>query len=192
VSSPELQDGDLLFVDRGLDYVRNVKDIRAGLVNIVRSAASALGSESASFYLLQQRTDVLEPFILVNIPDAYFRACSSVPLGTRCCGRAALHKTPWAVIDLWNDPAFADCSVAAVESGLRASISVPVMMPADECIGTLAVHFRSTHEPRHAEIALLSLFARIISLSLIAELEKRNTNYRDWISEQLAEGPRAA
>ena len=189
---PDSLDNDLLFIDRGLDYLRKVKDFRAGLTGIVRSAAAIMGSDCASFYLLRQSTASLEPYILVNVPDQYLKGCRSVPLGTQCCGRAALHKVPWAVADMWSDPLFIDCSAAARESGMRAGFSVPVMLFEEECLGTLAVQFRHVYEPKHSDIARLRLFARLISVAALAEMKDRDANYRDWVTRQLAAGPVAA
>ena len=186
----ELPEDHSLFFDRGLTYLRNVEDSGAAMANIVRSAAAAVGSDSASLYLLKQSTGMLEPLVLVNIAPEYLKGCAAVPLGTQCCGRAALHKIPWAVSDMWEDPLFADCASAARESGLRAAFSIPVMLPDDECIGTLAAHFRRVFEPGLKEIDLLTIFARLISMAVVADIKEQNLSVQDWISARLKQGPR--
>lgn len=184
-------DEQLLFFDRGLEYLRRTEDFAAGLVNIVRSAAAGIGSDSASLYLVKQSTGTLVPYILVNVSPEYLKGCASVPLGTQCCGRAALHKVPWSVADMWNDPLFADCASAARKAGVRAGFSIPVMMPDDTCIGTLAAHYSHIHEPRRSDIDRMTLFARLISMAVLTDLKHSNLNVHDWIAQQLKPGPRA-
>lgn len=181
-----------LFFQRGLDYLHHADDISAGMVNIVRAAGAALGSDCVSLYLLNSKAGALEPFVLVNIEESYLRGCSSVPLGTQCCGRAALHRVPWAVTDMWNDPLFADCAEAARQSGVRARFSVPVLIPDDQCIGTLAAHFYRVHEPTRADIDRLTLFARLISIAIVNHVNARKLKVSDWVAEQLERGARAA
>src|SRR6185369_15361078 len=129
---------DHLFLKRGLKYIETAESLRKALANIVRSAVEAVGSSSGSLYLLQHSTGMLEPYVLVNLPDEYLKGCRAVQLGAQCCGRAALHKVPWVVSDMWEDPLFKDCREAAMESGMRAAFSIPVLMANGDCVGTLA------------------------------------------------------
>lgn len=182
---------DQVFFDRGLEYLVTINDIRPALTNVVRSAAATLGSDCGSLYLLQRTTSTLEPFVLINIPDDYLAGCSSVPLGAQCCGRAALHRMPWAVADMWTDPLFADCAEAARQSGMRAGFSVPVMVD-EECVGTLAVQFRYAFEAHQPEVARLSMFSRLVSLAIQRDMRARNLGPYDWVDTELAVGPLAA
>ncbi len=180
------------FFERGLEYLRSIDDIRAGLTNIVRSAAAAVGSDCASLYLVNESTQTLEPYILVNIPATYLKGCASVPLGRQCCGRAALYKMPWAVADMWTDPLFSDCAEAARHSGIRSGFSVPVLLTSEECVGALGVQFQHVYQPGPSDIARLTMFARLISMAIQTDMENRNAVAADWVSTQLATGPLAA
>ncbi len=183
-------DNDFFF-ESGLDFLRGITDVKEGLTAIVRSAAATVGSDCASLYLVDDSTAALEPYILINVPDAYLQGCASVPLGTQCCGRAALHRVPWAVVDMWNDPLFADCADAARKSGMRSGLSVPVML-GEECVATLAVQFQHVFQANQADVARLSMFARLISMAVLNDIEAQNLDPKLWVSRQLETGPIAA
>ena len=183
---------DQFLFERALEYLRTVDDIRSGLTNVVRSAAAILGSDCASLYLINWQVTALEPYILINIPADYLEGCSSVALGTQCCGRAALHRIPWAVVDMWTDPQFSDCAVAARKSGMRSGISVPIMISQEECAGTIGVQFRHVFEPYLNEVARLSMFARLVSTAILTDMRNHDLSPEEWISMQLSAGPVAA
>jgi GAF domain-containing protein len=192
MNSPQrsVHNDDHLFLIRGLKYIETAENLRSALANIVRSAVQAVGSNSGSLYLLRQSSGSLEPYVLVNFPEEYLKGCSSVPLGTQCCGRAALHKVPWIVSDMWEDPLFKDCREAAMESGIRAAFSIPVLIANGECIGSLAAHYRSIHEPTQSELERLRLFAQLLSVAIATERDRSKTKIDDeWLSAELTKGP---
>lgn len=189
-TQPSFRSDNHLFLKKGLKYIETAENLRSALANIVRSAVEAVGSNSGSLYLLRQSTGELEPFVLVNLPAEYVKGCTTVPLGTQCCGRAALHKVPWVVSDMWEDPLFRDCREAAKESGMRAGFSIPVLMANGECVGSLAAHFRTVHEPTQSEIERMRLFAQLISVSIATERDRASTKFdEEWISTELKKGP---
>lgn len=162
------------FHKRGLSYVNSFSDVRTALTNLVRSAIESAGSTSGSLYLLDKPRGVLLPFILVNFQDDYLQGCSEVPLGTQCCGRAALHKSPWVVADMWTDPLFVNCREAAMMSGMRSGFSVPVLTENEECLGTLGFQFRQQQSPSELTLELATSFAQLISSALVKEMSKAN------------------
>jgi GAF domain-containing protein len=159
------------FLAAGFRHIVAATDIKTTLSSLVKAAAQAVGSDSGSFFMLNHKTGMLEPYVLVNIPDEYLAGCSSVALGTQCCGRAALHKTPWVVSDMWTDPLFSDCREAALKSGMRAGFSVPVLAANGDCIGTLACQFREPYTPDAYAIERNRLFAQLIAFAVAREQE---------------------
>lgn len=141
-------------------------DLKATLTNLVRSAANAVGSDCGSLYLLNRSQGCLEPYILVNVPEEYLAGCESVPLGKQCCGRAALHKMPWVVADMWTDPLFADCREAAIASGMRSGFSIPVLNIRGACLGSLGVQFRRPFVPSVYDLERQRLFAQLIAFAI--------------------------
>lgn len=157
---------DSQFLVAGMQHVANNSDLVSVVRGLVEAASACVGSNMGSLYLLDESRGVLKPFVLHNIPDSYLAGCSEVPLGTQCCGRAALHKTPWIVSDMWTDPLFVDCREAALAAGLRSAFSVPVLDANGFCKGALASHFRETYAPTPYDLERQSLFAKLIAFAL--------------------------
>ncbi len=162
--SPPSDDSDFLLA--GMEFVTRIKDPKVAIEKLVTSAAAAIGSDMGSFYMIDDAEQVLRPYVTVNFPAAYAAACSAVPLGEQCCGRAAKNKHPWIVEDMWTDPLFADASEGAKNAGVRAAFSVPVLDFEGKCLGSLAAHFRSTFRPTAYDLERQSLFAKLIAFAL--------------------------
>lgn len=154
------------FLAAGRQFIDKTQNPEKAIRALVRTAASTSGSEMGSLYLVDKLRGVLLPYILVNLPPEYTAGCEAVPLGSQCCGRAALHKIPWFVEDMWSDPLFVDCRQAAINAGMRAAFSIPVMSEAGECIGSLASHFREVHRPERITIEKFQLLSQLIAYAL--------------------------
>jgi len=151
----------------GMKHVANNSDDLLTVVRgLVEAASACVGSNMGTLYLLDESRGVLRPFVLHNIPASYLAGCSEVALGTQCCGRAALHKTPWIVSDMWTDPLFVDCREAAIAAGFRSAFSVPVLDANGNCKGSLASHFRESYTPSPYDLERQSLFAKLIAFAL--------------------------
>jgi GAF domain-containing protein len=158
---------DSEFLVAGMQHVANNSDDLSTVVRgLVQAAAACVGSNMGSLFLLDEPRGVLKPFVLYNLPDSYLAGCAEVPLGTQCCGRAALHKTPWIVTDMWTDPLFIDCREAAMSTGLRSAFSVPVLDVNGNCKGSLASHFLEAYVPTPYDLERQSLFAKLIAFAL--------------------------
>ncbi len=162
-----MESQDTKFLLAGMQYVAGSADPDTAIRGLVEAASASVGSYSGSLYLLDETRGVLKPYILHNLPDSYVAGCAEVPLGTQCCGRAALHKVPWIVEDMWTDPLFVDCREAAKNSGMRAGFSVPVLDVNGRCLGSLASHFDSPYAPSHYDLERQSVFAKLIAFALL-------------------------
>jgi GAF domain-containing protein len=157
---------DAEFLLAGMAFVTKITDPKVVIEKLVTSAAAALGSDMGSFYILNAEKQVLEPYVTLNFPPEYLAACSSVRLGEQCCGRAAKHKLPWIVEDMWTDPLFEQASEGAKKAGIRAGFSVPVLDFDGNCLGALASHFRATFRPTAYDLERQALFAKLIAFAL--------------------------
>lgn len=157
---------DSEFLEAGMRFVLASTNLKVTLTNLVRSAVNAVGSNCGSVYLLDKTGTRLEPYILINFPPEYLEGCSTVELGHQCCGRAALHKIPWAVQDMWTDPLFIECREAAKKSGMRSGFSVPILNAREECLGTLGAQFHEPYLPSLYDLERHRLFAQLISFAI--------------------------
>jgi GAF domain-containing protein len=164
-----MQDNEI-FLARGKEFIASSSDASKTVRDLVRVAAEAVGSNMGALYLLDETRTVLKPAVIVNLPDAYVEGVGDVRLGTQCCGRAAFHKLPWYVDDIWNEPLFPlKTREMAQSTGVRAGFSVPVIVNRDACIGALSAHFPEPHVPSRYEIHRQNLFAQLIAMALVPE-----------------------
>lgn len=155
------------FLAAGQRYILNSTNTKESISALVRFAAATSGSDMGSLYLLDPADRLLKPFVLVNLPPRYTEGCEAVAIGAQCCGRAALHKRPWFVQDMWTDPLFIDCRSAAIAAGIRAGFSVPVLSSTSgDCLGTLASHFYEVHRPDQDTLESFQMLADLIAFAL--------------------------
>ena len=154
------------FLQSGIRFIGESTDLKHTISELVRLAAAAAGSEMGSLYLVDKEAGVLKPFVLVGLPEVYTRGCGEIKIGSQCCGRAVLHKRPWVVSDMLTDPLFAEARQAALDSGIRAGFSVPVLSADGEALGSLASHFREPYTPSPYAIERNRLFATLISFAI--------------------------
>ncbi len=152
------------FIEAGRSFIDRTTDRKQAIQGLLKQAAAMSGSGRASLYLVDG--GVLKPHVLYNIPDEYLAGCREVPLGTQCCGRAALHAHPWIVEDMWTDPLFSDCAEAAKASGMRSAFSIPVMTDDRRVLGSVGFQFETSHRPDAQELERAGWFAELIAYAL--------------------------
>jgi GAF domain-containing protein len=153
------------FLRAGHRHIADSTNLKQTIFGLVKMAAATSGTDMGSLFLLQS-DKVLHPYILLNLPKTYLEGCSTVPVGTQCCGRAVLHKIPWIVEDMWSDPLFIDCRAAAKNSGIRAGFSIPVINDFGECLGSLAAHFREVHRPGQETLETMQMMGNLLAYAL--------------------------
>lgn len=139
------------------------------LTNLVQGAVNAARANGGSLYLIDDDGHRLKPRIALGIADAYVSACGEIPLGTQCCGMAALHGKPWYVEDMLSDPLFEGIGEHCVAAGIRSGFSIPVIARDGTVLGSLACLFNDVRRPTVHEIERNRVFAALISFALAKE-----------------------
>jgi len=135
------------------------------LEKMVGQACEIAGAHGATLFLTDG--DVLRPYIIYNIPEAYIAGIGEVRVGSQCCGRAVAAKKPWIVTDMLTDPLFADGREGAEKSLIRAAFWVPVFeTDGGKVLGSLACHYTAPHTPGALDIERNQHFARLIAITL--------------------------
>lgn len=150
--------------------------VPAVVTDMVRLAGEAAGSRACSLYLLNGSADVLQPAVVIGLPDEYVRGIGEVKVGAQCCGRAVAARQPWIVEDMLADPLFADGRAGAEASPIRAAFSVPVLAPDGTVFGSLACHFAQPHRPSEYDLERNRIFAQLIAFALREEKHLHVTN----------------
>lgn len=156
-------ESDVKFFEGELKLIAGKGDLRGALKHLIQLAAEGASASSASFYQLDSRENVLKPLVTYGLPPAYVEACGNVGVGDQCCGRAVLHRKPWIVSDMLEDPLFASARAAALVSPIRAGFSVPVINQDGECLGSLACHYSAPFTPSSEQIERNQTWATMIA-----------------------------
>ena len=82
------------------------------------------------------------------------------------CGTAAYLRKPVFVSDIASDPKWAKFVSIALESGVRASWSSPIMSHDGKLLGTFGMHYREVREPGPSEIQLIEHASRIAGIAI--------------------------
>ncbi|HXF50757.1 MAG TPA: PAS domain S-box protein, partial [Dehalococcoidia bacterium] len=110
-----------------------------------------------------------------GLPASLRRLLDSVPVGMRFgpCGAAAKAGTPVAVRDFARDGRWKRLARAALASGLRSCVSVPVRSAAGESLGVIAVFGPQPLERADASDGLLEVAANLARIAFEHELADR-------------------
>ncbi len=118
-----------------------------------------------------------------SLPDEYTQAIDGVRIGPKVgsCGTAAFRGEPVLVADIDTDPLWADFKHLALNHGLRACWSTPILNRCGRVDGTFAIYFRSPGLPTESHQRLIRLATQTIAICLTrheAERELRNSQER--------------
>lgn len=120
-----------------------------------------------SILLLDSQNGTLHHGAGPSLPTAYLDAINGAPIGPQVgsCGTAAYRRQPVVVVDIANDPLWADYRDLALTHGLRACWSTPISSHNGTVLGTFACYYR---EPRTPDSHNLTLIDRATHLAGIA------------------------
>src|SRR5229473_8012304 len=100
-----------------------------------------------------------------------YEQISPRPIGPRegCCGAAAFFKRRVIVADVATDPVWSDENrQLALENGIFAAWSQPILTKDGEVLGTFALYARVPRTPTDAEIELIEGAAQIALIAINA------------------------
>ena len=102
-----------------------------------------------------------------SLPDAYNRAVDGLRIaeGMGSCGTAAHRRQRVIIEDILGHP-FWKGFKPALEAGLRACWSQPILSADDELLGTFAIYYRVPRSPDEEEIGLLESAAHLASIAI--------------------------
>jgi diguanylate cyclase (GGDEF)-like protein len=106
-----------------------------------------------------------------SLPAAYCKALDGIAIGdnTGSCGTAAYTGKTVIVTDIAHDPLWEDYKELALENGLAACWSVPILSTQGQVLGTFALYYPVPRSPQAAEMAALERGAHLASLAIERE-----------------------
>ncbi len=105
---------------------------------------------------------------ILNLPKAFANQCNGIPIreGVGSCGTAAFRKETVIVPDISTDSLWRDYKELALENGLFACWSFPIINREGLVLGTFGVYHRKICTPTTQELEIVSLAANIAGIAL--------------------------
>ena len=102
------------------------------------------------------------------LPEPYIKAIDNIRVteGTGSCGTAAARQQTVIVTDIATDPLWTSYRSVALEHGLHACWSHPILSANHTTLGTFAMYYRTTRAPNAHELSLLETYAYLAALTI--------------------------
>lgn len=145
------------------------------LSRLVKTAEEhAQGDLLASILLMDADETHLRVGAAPSLPASYNDAIEGMSIGPTAgsCGTAAYFKEPVLVEDIQGDPLWTEFRELAIEHGLRACWSWPVLSASGQVLGTLAYYFRHARGPNAAEAESMPILVHTAALVLERHRER--------------------
>ena len=121
-----------------------------------------------------------------NLPGGWTRQMELLPIGpcAGSCGTAAYRGSPVIVSDIATDPLWdvPEHRAAALDHGLRASWSNPVLSWKGDVLGTFCMYYRDSRSPTPEELELIEVATHLVRIAI----ERDRAEQALRASEQLA------
>jgi len=137
-----------------------------------------------SILLLDPHTHRLHPGAAPSLPPAYIESIDGMAIGPAVgsCGTAAFHAKPVIVSDIAQDSLWTSYRSLALNHGLKACWSTPILSPSRDVLGTFAIYTRRPLQPTPYD---LSLMERATHLAGIAIMKTKTADEREQLSRDL-------
>jgi PAS domain S-box-containing protein len=161
---------------------------------------AALPGALGSVLLVDRDSGALVHGSAPHLPEAYSRAIDGARPGPSAgsCGTAVHRREPVIVADIASDPLWQAYAASALQHGLRACWSVPVLDGAGEAVATFAVYHREPRQPAAEQLELVARLARIVGIAIarhrhdeaLHDSNRELQRYRDRLEELVTERTR--
>ena len=153
---------------RILEQVASPAPLAETLDALVRMVESQAPDMLGSVLLLDASGTRLRCAAAARLPDAYNAAIDGVAIGPAVgsCGTAAYAKRTVIVEDIAVDPLWADYRDLALQHGLRACWSAPILSSGGRALGTFAMYYRTPRRPGLRELELIRTATHLARLAI--------------------------
>src|SRR5579884_1497825 len=159
----------------------DLRDVLSYLTRLVERYSSE--GVLASILLLDADKKHLRHGAAPSLAPAYNEAIDGIEIGPAVgsCGTAAYTGKPVIVSDIAHDPLWKDFRDLALEHGLRACWSTPILSAEKEVLGTFALYYREPHQPGSSDQHLVEFITR--SAAIAIERERQEEERRALVSD---------
>lgn len=179
-------------IDQDISYWQRASSLESGRAEILRRVAQ--GDPLAdilhrlckkaedynpdmmcSVLLLDEDSSTLHPIASVTLPKDYCAALDGVTigLGVGSCGTAAFQKQRVVVEDINTHPYWAQYKALALEAGLQACWSEPIIGSVGKVFGTFAMYYTQPRSPTDEDIQFIETNANLAAVVFENDLARK-------------------
>src|SRR3984885_8619806 len=142
--------------------------VNEALTTITRLIEAHSTGMRCSISLLDEDGLHLRYGVAESLPEAYRAATDGICIGPSVgsCGTAAYLRQPVFVSDIASDPRWVKYRDFAIQNGLRAAWSTPMMSHDGKVLGTFCMYYGEVRHPGPAEIQLIDYAGRIAGIAI--------------------------
>lgn len=103
-----------------------------------------------------------------NLPPAYTKAIDGAQIGPHAgsCGAALFLKRAVFALDIATDAFWEDYRRLALQHGLRACWSIPILASDNRVLGSFAFYYRSPREPTREDLDIVQRVSRLAGIAI--------------------------
>ena len=157
---------------------------------LIETVETLIPNRIASFLFYDPKQNCLGSGQAINLPRKYVQALEGVPLGPKagCCGTAAYRKEPVIVKDIANNPLWEDFRDLALNYGLRAAWSYPLLDNNRNLLGTFCCYSSTVSEPTERDLELTQVISRLASLAITQDRITKERDQKSALVEAAVDG----
>jgi diguanylate cyclase (GGDEF)-like protein/PAS domain S-box-containing protein len=153
---------------RVLEMIAAGQSLREVLTALCHLAEDQVTGARCSILLLDPSRQLLRHGAAPNLPPAYNAAIDDLPMGPAVgsCGTAAYRRTSVIVPDIASDPLWAPWRDLALQHGLRACWSKPILSRSGDVLGTFGFYYAEPRVPTQAEMERIDAVPHLAALAI--------------------------
>lgn len=178
-----------------LELVATGKPLYEVLSSLITSIEALCPGMLGSILFLDPSGKHLHKVCAPSLPSAYNNAIEGGAIGPTAgsCGTAAYFGKRVIVEDIEKDPLWKDYATFALQNGLRACWSQPILISDGRVVGTFAMYYKETRHPSEQELRILETAAHVAAVAVerdtmeqnwkatLLDLEKSNTELEQFV-----------
>jgi PAS domain S-box-containing protein len=151
-----------------LERIASGSPLEESLKLLARALELHAGDILCSILLLSDDGLHLSHGAAPSLPEAYCRAIDGIAVDAAVgsCGTAAFRREPVIVEDIATDPLWVNFRTLALQYGLRACWSTPIVDGQRQVLGTFAIYQRQPGRPTQQHLQLIALAANIAAIAI--------------------------
>ncbi|GAA4465176.1 PAS domain S-box protein [Novipirellula rosea] len=153
---------------RVLESLAQGNSLSVVLHTLIEVAEASRPEMIGSILLVDEQTGCLRHGASLRLADFYRDACDGLQPGPMvgCCGTAAFTGKRVIVEDIDSDPLWTNDRDIALQAGLRACWSEPIIASGGQALGTFAMYYNESRTPDERDIEFVSSAAKLAAFAI--------------------------